>query len=108
MHIHSLAPLFSPRYHVVKGHELTSTYKMPNSTLGYNHLPTNRNNSEIVSFSDTFGRLFVHEDCVESHTQDEFGCKMQVSSMHSLLLIHSILSEERKQGPAAKHSHTQC
>mmetsp|Transcript_36625 Transcript_36625/g.79329 ORF Transcript_36625/g.79329 Transcript_36625/m.79329 type:complete len:538 (-) Transcript_36625:143-1756(-) len=66
------------QYHVIKGHELTSTYKQPNSTLAYSHLPTNRNNSEIVSFSDTFGRLFIHEDCVESHTQDEFGCKMQV------------------------------
>mmetsp|Transcript_3199 Transcript_3199/g.5388 ORF Transcript_3199/g.5388 Transcript_3199/m.5388 type:complete len:539 (-) Transcript_3199:146-1762(-) len=66
------------QYHVIKGHELTPTYRAPNMTLPYNHLPTHRNNSEIVSFSDTFDRLFIHEDCVEAHTQDEYGCKMQV------------------------------
>lgn len=66
------------QYHVIKGHELTSTYNAPNNTLPYNHLPTHRNNSEIVSFKDTFDRLWIHEDCVESHTQDEFGCSMQV------------------------------
>ena len=75
---------------MIKGHELTSTYKQPNSTLAYSHLPTNRNNSEIVSFSDTFGRLFIHEDCVESHTQDEFGCKMQVR--RASLLSNRLLS----------------
>jgi hypothetical protein len=66
------------QYHVIKGHELTSTYNAPNNSLPYNHLPTHRNNSEIVTFRDTFDRLWIHEDCVESHTQDEFGCGMQV------------------------------
>lgn len=66
------------KYHVIKGHELTTRYRQPNSTLPYNHLPTHRNNSEIVSFGGDFDRLCIHEDCVESNVQDEFGCKMQV------------------------------
>ncbi|UPQ97532.1 FAS1 domain-containing protein [Chloropicon primus] len=67
------------KYHVIKGHELTTGYRQPNSTLPFVHLPTNRNNSEIVAFGNKeFQSLCVHEDCVEAHTQDEYGCKMQV------------------------------
>ena len=68
------------KYHVIKGYELTTKFIQPNSTLPFVHLPTNRNNSEIVAFVDYRSHsMCVHKDCVEAHTQDEFGCGQQVA-----------------------------
>mmetsp|Transcript_7400 Transcript_7400/g.18989 ORF Transcript_7400/g.18989 Transcript_7400/m.18989 type:complete len:548 (+) Transcript_7400:237-1880(+) len=67
------------QYHVIKGSELTSQTRpsSQNSTYEFTHFPSHRNNSEIVAYGASHQRLWIHEDCVESHTPDEFGCGQQ-------------------------------